>query len=64
MNSARTAERRWLLHRMLAPHRRVRAVREFDEVYRTLRETAPASGTPVFRPRPGRGAYLAAPFHL
>ncbi|WP_261556287.1 helix-turn-helix domain-containing protein [Frankia tisae] len=46
VNSARTAERLRMLARRLGGYRSVPAVREFDEVYRTLRETVPGGGHP------------------
>ncbi|EIV95797.1 helix-turn-helix transcriptional regulator [Frankia sp. QA3] len=51
VNSARTAERLRMLARRLGGYRSVQAVREFTEVYRTLRETVPGGGRP--RPEPG-----------
>ncbi|KQM04195.1 hypothetical protein FF86_102950 [Frankia sp. CpI1-P] len=57
VNSARTAERLRMLARRLGGYRSVRAVREFGEVYRTLRETVPGGGGGGGgRPRPEPGA--------
>jgi len=59
VNSARTAERLRMLARRLGGYRSVRAVREFTEIYQTLRATTPASGAPsppppASHPRPGQ----------
>ncbi|WP_256788648.1 helix-turn-helix transcriptional regulator [Frankia sp. AvcI1] len=59
VNSARTAERLRMLARRLGGYRSVRAVREFDEVYRTLRETVPGGGRP--RPEPAEAPRPAPP---
>ncbi|SNQ45485.1 conserved hypothetical protein [Frankia canadensis] len=61
VNSARTSERLRMLARRLAGYRSVRAVREFAEIYQTLRSTTPGGGRPRPEPPTGRRPGASVP---